>query len=174
MAVFGSYVYGTGSTYGSAPSTALFSELYMLSETVIEITFSTPIMINDALKDTSNYQIEFFGNAGSTDVEVKRILAGPPEGSPNELKYTSSIYLVTSVHTKGQKYKITISGLTSTLGGVLSSTDLHDTGTRTKVDEILSSIPSHYDKRPESTIRSILTAIGKQDDLIGGSRREEI
>jgi hypothetical protein len=38
---------------------------------------------------------------------------------------------------------------------------------------MLKSMPSHFDMRPESLVRNLITAISLQDDIIGGSRRDE-
>jgi hypothetical protein len=141
----------------------------MLSETVIELTFNTPVIVDAALLDTSNFQVEFYSAPGSTDVLVHRVMPGDSGGTS---KFVSTVQLITSKHTTGIRYKLTINNISSTLGGTLSAAEVAGTGARTKVDDILSNIPSHFDKRPESLIRSLLSAIGKQDDLIGGSRKE--
>jgi len=167
MAIFGSFVYGQSVTYGPSTLVVPFGTLYMLRDTVIEVTFNTPILRTPGLTEPTNYTIEFYDTPGSTDVAVRRILTGTRNN------YTTTVYIVTSEHTKGRRYRLSIEGITNTSGEELSLV-MTGTGARTKTDDLFSNIPEHFDKRQESRISAILSAIGKQDDLIGGTRREPV
>lgn len=177
MANFGSFEYGTGVVYGS--SSAEIDAIDILDQNKIRVTFTNPVVINEALVDVENYVIEFSDNPGFTDVEVLEVLPSVPDTSaPDKTQVsattTTELELLTSYHSPGQSYDITISNLLASDGSGVPSVTNEAVARRTKVETILRSLPAHFDKRPGSNIRSTLTAIGIEDDRIGGSLIEDI
>ena len=167
MAVFGSFVYGSGIVYGgTAAANTTISKIEFVAKDLIRVIFVGDVVLDDQYYDINNYAITFVGSA-DTDVNVRRVMA-----PTTDVKVASYVLLVTDRHAEGTRYSLTASNLTGRNGTTVVAAAKEATGRRTKVDAILSTLPSHYDKRPESVVRNVLTAIGWQDDLIGGSLDE--
>jgi len=169
MGVFGSFVYGSGVVYGGLlnPDTTI-TKIEFVAKDLLRVLFVGDVVINSAYLNPDNYVITFAGSA-STDVNVRRVI--DPQTTSRVANY---VLLVTDRHADGTRYSLTASGLTGRNGNVVVATPKEANGRRTKVDAILSTLPNHYDKQPGAVLREVLTAIGWQDDLIGGSLDEPI
>ena len=85
----------------------------------------------------------------------------------------TTIYLIITDFSVGEDYTVTVStSINNPSGGNIDSTanTAQFRGRDTKIDSILVSRPSMYDTSVGTTLRSLLDAIGREDDLIGGSR----
>ena len=172
MANFSSFEYGSGTVYG--PSTGVdVSDIDIITPKLVKITYTTEMVLNPAYFDIENYSIQFY-NSASTDARPRRVLQLYQENSADEALVHITTMLVTDPLTEGQRYTFMVNGLISRGGVELASTPMSRTVVRTKTQTILRTLPDHFDKRPESKIANILAAIGISDDLIGGSKREEL
>ena len=123
------------------------------------VVFTAPVKNDAALQNAANFTVvpEFGGQA----VTVRRVFTG------NEIS-TEVIYLEVSNFSVGEQYIVTATNLVGVDGvGInLSANTARFIGRRTKVDNILASLPKVFDKRISSTIRTILAAISREDSLI--------
>lgn len=181
MANFGSFEYGTSVVYGPVPGPSVISEINILDKNVIQVVFSNNVLIDDNLLNADNYTIEFADNLGYSDVSVKKVF--PHNAEPaisiegktqREDKVTTRVDLLTDVHTSGQGYRITVSNINSAQGDEVPSAFSDANARRTKMELILRNVPSRFDKRPGSIVRTLLTSIGIEDDRIGGNLDESI
>lgn len=176
MAVLGSFVYGTGVVYGPVLPDLGVGNVTLLSKTVILVEFSTAVVVTSDLLDPSSYTLQFSNSTGS-DAAIRRVLPhvssrGSSPGNASTARKTLAVELVVDALSEGVKYTLSVPSLRASVGAFASASTADVVGRRTKVDRALSSLPPHYDSRPESLIRCILTAIGKEDDVIGGSERD--
>lgn len=172
MSNFGSFEYGSGVVYGPSADVDV-TDIDIITPTLVKITYTTEMVLNPSYFDIDNYAIQFYDSA-NTDANPRRVLQLYQENSEKTALVHLTTMLVTDPLTEGQRYTFTVNGLVSRGGVVLSSTPMSRTVVRTKTQTILRTFPDHFDKRPESKIASILAAIGISDDLIGGSKREEL
>lgn len=160
MAVYGAAVYGESALGGSV----FLENVDVVSSRIIGIRTSTDVIVNSGYYDLNNYSIEPV--AGSEPIIIRRVIQ-------TKESTTKVILLVTDNLTRGNRYNVGVSGLLARGGFTVN-----DTGElivrKTKTDLLFDSIPSHFDKRPESVLSSLLIAMGAQDELIGGSRKDSI
>lgn len=126
------------------------------------VTFPEPMRADDLLAAPQAYSIA--ASAGAAP-QVQDVLTG------NEPTATS-VVLVIDNHEPGTLYTITFQNLYASTGLVLSPVACELIGRTTKVDSIVNGRPRMYDIRARTRFRSLITAIGRQDDLIGGSRHD--
>lgn len=138
----------------------------VLSRRLIRLELQDEVVINDDYFDTSNYAVNVFSGVGP--VEIVRIIP-----FQNGSKVTREIIIETQPMTYGTTYEVNITSATNRAGQSLSVSGLKFDSRYTKGDSILRSIPKHYDKRSTSNLAWVMLAIGRQDDLIGGSRDDD-
>lgn len=140
------------------------SDLDVLTRKAIQVTFTDEIVTNDNYYNAANYSIALID--GSGPVEIRDVL---PVNGTSSLE----LVLITQPMTLGSTYQLTANDLNDRNGATISFSGqfiYRDT----KVDSALRSIPKHFDKRATSITHSLLAAIGKQDDIIGGSRSDRL
>jgi len=140
------------------------SDLDVLTRKTLRVAFTDEIVTNDSYFDVSNYSITLVD--GSGPVEVVSVL---PVNGTSSLE----LVLVTQPMTLGTTYQLTANNLNDRNGATISFSGQY-IYRDTKVDSALRSVPKHFDKRATSLIHSLLAAIGKQDDIIGGSRSDRL
>ena len=178
MAVFGTFEYGTSVAYGGDAASSTVDSIDILDANKIRIIFSGNVIVDENLLNPDNYLIEFSDNEGFTDVEAISVTPSVPDvlvdaTQANEVS-ARWVEVLTSYHTPGQSYRITVLNVLAVDGAVVEENPLDATARRTKVDQVLSNVTKHFDKRLGSAPRALLTAIGLEDDRIGGSLNEEI
>ena len=150
----------------------------ILDANKIRIVFTGPVVVDEALLNPDNYFIEFSDNPGFTDVETLKVSPSVPNVPITEVQAnlvsTQYVELLTSYHTAGQVYRVTVMNVNAADGLIVAQRALNATARRTKVDNVLSNVTVHFDKRLGSATRAILTAFGLEDDRIGGSLNEEV
>ncbi len=159
MAIFGSFTYGED-VYGEVADA---SYMDVLAHNLILLRFDADLVVDSAYLDPTNYAVEVVD--GSGPVAVRRVLR------VNDL-VSEEVILVTDRMTLGTTYRVYTSASISARNGSPATTTGLITSRDTKVDSILRSLPKHFDKTPESTIASLLTAVARQDELIGGGRSD--
>lgn len=165
MPLFGTFLYGSGPTYG------VESRIEFIREDLVKVTLDYEVLLNEAYFDVSNYTIALAGGDGSSAIVVRAIL----KPSDDSVKTSDTIYIRTGPLQRGVEYELYIAGLTSSsTGTVVDNLTVPRTYRRTKVDSILSSCPSHFDKRPGSILGGLMTAIGISDNKIGGTFDESV
>lgn len=148
----------------SGSSEVPVSDLDALTRKTLRIEFTDEVVTDDAYYDVSNYAIELID--GSGPIEIKSVL--PVNGTS-----TLELVLITQPMTLGSTYQLTANNLKNRNGSTISFSGQY-IYRDTKVDSSLRSIPKHFDKRATSIMFSVLAAIGKQDDIIGGSRSDRL
>lgn len=150
----------------------MITSVTYLNADLIKITLNARVRIDSLFLDPANWVISAApGYTSSTSVACVTVLT-PADSS---LVATDTVFLQTTLHTLDAVYEVRYLQLTDTTGfPVLEyQPSVFPYRTRsTKVDQILKSLPNHFDKRASSTIRSLVTAIGIQDDFIGGARND--
>lgn len=136
------------------------------AEDLVELVFTRNIKMDAVARDASTYQLELRSSEGRS-VEVRRVLL------PIDVTVSDRVYLVVSRPTAGAVYRVHVLQSLRTPAGETHTTPASDVIARpTKIDSIVNSRPRFYSRRPEGVHRSLLNAIGRQDDLIGGSFQE--
>lgn len=165
MGVFGEFIYGGESVGGDVygPDEAIRSDI--LAENVIILQLDSPVVVNNDFLSLSNYSISLIEGPGN-QVNVRSIIR--PQGLT-----TSTILLEIDPPTKGATYQVGVGSLDSESGSTIEGFSVF-IARRTKLDNMLRFLPNHWDSRPRSLIRQVLTAISIEDERIGGSRSDEI
>lgn len=151
---------------GGVPPELQFVDVDVLSRRLILLKLQDEVVVNADYFDINNYTISVVEGTGP--VEIVRILPFK-DGS----RVTRDIIIETQPMTYGVTYSISINAVYNRTGVALIANDIKIDSRFTKVDSILRSIPKHYDKRPTSNLAGVMLAIGRQDDLIGGSRDDD-
>ena len=155
------------------PASAATAEVVaaeVLSQGLIQLEFTEGMKANSILRDPTNYTV--VPNSTGLAVTVKSVL-----GVPATAVGTTVLLLETTDFTIGATYTVTAADTLIALDG-----GLIDAGTRsaefigrlTKIDNIKDSRPELYNIDPKSIIRNVINAIGREDDLIGGSRDDRL
>lgn len=152
------FVYGDGTLYGACSFS--IGEVALLSRDTIRVTFDRQVVVNDAYKSTSNYTVSA---ADGSVLNVRKVLA-PLDGSLQ----TDEVVLALDKAVQGVEYTVSVSSSISSVEGYPVVNTATFTGRNTKVDDVVSSIPAHYDMSPGSNIRALIQAAALEDDKIGG------
>lgn len=142
-----------------------------ITPTLLRVDLTTTVVVNTLYNTVSNYTVAVRSDSpvAGDPVEVRRVL--PPT---QDVVIADYVFLETSPHTNGADYTITV-GQLYTLDGTPTAGALSASYAArvTKTMKMLKSLPSHFDKRVDSLIHSLISAISIQDDKIGGSRSDE-
>lgn len=142
-----------------------------IAEDLVRVNLPVPGRIDAAYLATSSYSIALRSDSPKPGQGVAVVEVIPPTGDLVAFEY---IYLRTTRHTLGAYYEVTISGqIVDTAGLGINLPPAAYAARVTKTMAMLKSLPSHFDMRNESLVRNLVTAISLQDDIIGGSRRDE-
>jgi hypothetical protein len=154
-----------GASYVPPPPSGIVERVYsadVYAHDLIEVVFNAPMRNNSVLRDLDNWSV--VGTSGDT-LLIEELLSGSEAA-------VGSVYLVVSPFNIGEQYTVTAStAMRLTNGNYLSILGNTETfvGRRTKVDSLCSTRPPLYNLGPNSMIRHIINAIGREDDLIGGN-----
>lgn len=151
--------------FDGGPSTASFA-VDPLSDDTVMITFADELLVDTAYLDPNSYEVTLVSGDGE-DVSVRSVV------SAQDAKTINDVILVLDKPTYGAVYSIAVAGLSSRSGGAISGTASF-AGRGTKTESMIRALPAHYNTRADSVIRAVLTAIGIQDDIIGGSRDDDL
>ncbi len=166
-APWGSSPWGTGEQDTVQTTTVNVVSIDILAADLLQINFSENMRNNAILAAISSYSVVPFNAISAIPVEIREVRLGT-----DPLKI-DSVLLVIAPATVGAVYKITVLGKVVSLNNVgLTINSGRITMRRTKVDSICSTRPTVYDLRPQSIYRTILNAIGIEDDKIGGSQSD--
>lgn len=142
-----------------------------IAEDLIRINLSEPARLDAAYLSPASYQISLRSDSPKVGEPISVQAVIPPTGDLVVFPY---VYLKTSRHTLGAYYEVTILGsLVNSGGGSLPVAPAAYAARITKTMNMLKSLPSHFDRREDSLVRNIITAISLQDDILGGSRSDE-
>lgn len=136
---------------------------------LVEVTFDQNMNNNSNLKNPVNYSITAT-DPSSLVVRVESVRTGKSFSA-------SSILLVVSRFTVGAEYTVVVSSAVTTTAGdslFISENSAKFIGRNTKIDSAVTSRPAMYDTTITSRLRSILNAIMREDELIGGSRSDDL
>lgn len=136
---------------------------------LLEVNFSHSMKNNTDLSTASNYTVT--PDTSGQAVSVLSVQVG------KNVVSTSKVYLEVTPLSQGDFYTVTVSPTIVTTDNIRIESDFSTAqlkGRRTKIDSMVLSRPKMYDTRVTSLIRKILNAIGREDDLIGGSRDDTI
>lgn len=154
------------------PITAGQSALFIATD-MIKIVLPETARIDSTYSSTASYFINVRSDSPVEDASGVQVIEVLLPSESSGLLAVNYVYLRTTAHTLGAFYEVTHTGL-STPGGVPinSSTNPYQ-ARRTKTMSMLSSIPGHFYKGADGLLRNLITAISLEDDVIGGSRRDE-
>lgn len=135
-----------------------------LADDIVLMTFEKEAVVDSKFSNPNTYTVTRVSSEGQ-DVAIRGVIV------PKNSRTTKEVALVLDKPTHGAHYRITASNLNGRDGNpVGGSGDF--IGRRTKTEDMIRVISSHYNTAPDSVIRQVLTAIGVQDDIIGGSRND--
>jgi hypothetical protein len=133
-----------------------------LSDDTIRIIFDAEIVRDARLSEPGAYDIVIVSGTGDS-VSVREVLV------PQDSMTTTEVILVVDKPTHGTHYRVTATSLNGRDGGLVGGTS-DFIGRRTKAEDMIRAMPTHYNTQADSVLRQVLTAIGIQDEIIGGSR----
>lgn len=138
------------------------------AQDTIQITFSLPIKADVNLRNPDNYKFTPL-DGGQPVVPFALLIA-------NGASSVTEVFVIVNSFTLGKEYQIDVMGLILASGVEATVDPSKFIGRQTKEDSIINSRPDMWDMDPLSQypLRGILQAIGRQDDLIGGSRNDRI
>jgi hypothetical protein len=146
----------------SAPNIGTLADVW--AQDLLQITFSAPMKNDEFLQDTAAYLVSPID--GGIPVTVLAVQTGSEVGPV-------VIYIVITEPTIGKTYTITFQSLYNITGQIVDPIVCKFIARPTKQDAIIRSRPDLYDMTPDSLLRKVMSAIGRQDDLIGGSRNDQ-
>lgn len=173
--LWGTGPFGTSPWGGGQPSVAgnvQIGTVRFITPTYIRLALNTQVIVNASYKNAANYAANV-NNATvipGNPVNIVRVI--PPA---QDVLVADYVYLETTPFTDGAVYNITFLSL-DTLDGVSASLGFSRAvqARVTKTMLMLKSLPSHFDKRVDSLLHALVSAISIQDDIIGGSRNDEL
>jgi hypothetical protein len=135
----------------------------ILALDTLYVTLSTPFPNDAALEDPTTYTI-----TGDTPVEVFAARAGGRD------KTTETIVLTVKGLAEQGNYILTLSTqLVSAEDQTVQEPNLAPFIARsTKMDTVLSRLPPMFSRAHDANLRTIMHAIFREDDLIGGKQDE--
>lgn len=139
---------------------ALVARVDLINYKLIRVQFNNVLTTDDAFYNLANYAITFGG--GSLAVRNITKLTGTT---------TSYILIETDLQVETTEYTVTMNGMHLRDGTVVSASASWIART-TKGQTCIDNMPAIWSKAPNSRIGSMLTAIGMEDDRIGGSRKD--
>jgi hypothetical protein len=134
----------------------------IISKTLLKAVFSVNVKNNYLLTLIDNYVI-------NNGLEVLQVL---PTIGPS----VDHVLLRTNEPILGTNYTLTVENFTTTEGISISlgNNSQDFTSRETKLDSMKSQLSSMYNMEEDSTLYNILAAISIEDDLIGGSRNDDL
>lgn len=130
---------------------------------LIAVTFASAVKNNATLQLRDTYLVTPLD--GGADVTVTGVQTGNTSN-------TTTVWLIVTAPEIGKTYAVTFGDLLLVDGIGVSPNVCKFIGRSTKQDTIVHSRPTRYDMVPDALYRKILNALGRQDDLIGGSRSD--
>jgi len=160
---------------GGQPSVAgnvLIDTIRFITPTYVRLALNTQVIVNASYSNAANY---------AASVSNKTVISGNPVNivrvivPAQDVLVADYVYLETTPFTDGAIYNIAFLSL-DTLDGVSASNgfSLAVQARITKTMLMLKSMPSHFDKRVDSLLHALVSAISIQDDILGGSRNDEL
>jgi hypothetical protein len=169
-----------------------------LTDTTILVVLSQPVVVNSAYYEPAAYEVAVYDYDVDdyVPIGVRSVLL-------TKARTTSQIVLVVDGLLEGRAYRVssqtTVAPWTLPDGGVdyigdppvdvplatypvMLQTPGGDaltfstlmTARKTKAAAMLRHIPAHFNRAPNGVMASVLTAIGLQDEQIGGSRADSV
>lgn len=171
---WGSGPWGSTPWGGGDPSSSGFvvvESVDYITPTYIRLNLNTGVVVNAGYLDAANYAVAVRSDTPMPGNAVSVVRVVTPAQGALTVDY---VYLQTTTHTNGATYTVSFNTLT-TLDGVAGFNGGNgDYSARvTKTMTALKSLPAHFDKRIDSLLHSVVTAISMSDDLIGGSQNDE-
>lgn len=171
MAVFGSFVYGSGAVYGSDSSIV---SIVPVSKNIVKITVDLDLVVTPNMFVPGNYEIRLADPAADPGLTPTGALLPVRKVLPNNSSaITTEVLLLTETQTEGTLYHLSV-----VTGALLARNGASVIGSgrwysrKTKVDSAMSSIPGHFSRDPAGRIHAVVCAITSSDEVIGGSRND--
>lgn len=138
----------------------------IIATNLIEVVFSVSMKNDAALTSVDNYTVIVSG--GTVELTIKRVLSGASDS-------TLAVLLEVSQPVIGTTYLVTVDRTSAIRSAAdvqigVGTDDAKVIARITKTDGMLHKYQILYDLSPGANIHSILTAIGSEDDKIGGDR----
>jgi len=147
------------------PSAIVASSVELLSQDSLLLTFAGNVVNNASLRATTNYTIVPVGDG--IPVRVVDVLTG-------STAITDQVVLVFTRPLIGTTYTVTASGMNDEGGLILDPTTKQFVARFTKMDNVLRGLPSIYTRGHRSSLRSLLQALSRVDESIGGNRSDTL
>jgi Fe-S-cluster containining protein len=133
------------------------------AQDLLEITFLTAVKNNSVLQNPATYTITpIDGGAPINVVEVQN----------GDQTNATLVWLVVTPPDIGKTYEIHFGFISDVAGNSVQPNRCRFIGRTTKQDSMVGSRPKMYATFPDAVLRKVLQAVGREDDLIGGSRSD--
>lgn len=172
---WGSGPWGTTPWGGGEPSALgdiSITTVRLITPTYMRLHLNTQVIATGNYLNPQNYVIAVRSDSpvAGDAVRVTRVFA-----PTQDVLIADYVYLETTPHTGGATYDVYFTEL-QTLDGVSGFGVNGKVAYQCRVTKTMSSlrsVPSHFDKRTDSLLHAVVSAISLQDDTIGGSRSDE-
>lgn len=140
------------------------TEVEVLAQDTLRITFSESMLNDSILSDTASYTVSPVSTGVTT--AVVDVLSGNNDT-------TTEIVLVVAKPTLDAEYTVTVNGVVlsvadNTMDPSFATKEFE--ARRTKMDSVLQNLTPVYTRSHRAILRNLFQAIAREDDLIGGNR----
>ena len=171
---FGTSGFGVSSWGGGQPSVngiVFIAKVQYITPTYLRLDLNTQVIVNALYLNVINYRITLRSDSPVPGIPVSVVRIIPPT---QDVLVADYVYLETTQHTDGAFYDARLEPLNTLDGGISFNGSTQAYATRvTKTMKMLKSLPSHFDKRVDSLLHALVSAISIEDDTLGGSRNDE-
>lgn len=160
---WGSAPWGTGDV---PPADGVVTAVDVLTSTLILVRFASAMKNDSRLQDPLSYSV--VSTSLGTAVTIRSVETDTSASTTDVLLNLSAIAV-------GTTYTLTVTGMRTATGGVMSSSNrVQFIGRITKADSAINGTTRIYNTQPGAIYRNIILAITKEDDRIGGSRNDRL
>ena len=146
-------------------TTVQLEKLVVLAQDTLLLTFSDKLIVNDLLSDVTSYIVTDDNNEG---VAVLDVLTG-------NSNTTESVIVVTAPAKLGILHTVEVNNnLEDSEGNTINPNfdNKQFYSRRTKMDKLMMSMPNFFSKKHRSNLRIIMQSLMREDEAIGGNRKD--
>lgn len=166
-----SFFYAPTPTQGSV-LTQYVESVQSLSQYIVRLKLSIPVLVDQNYLDPTNYLFTQY-DTDQNNVLAKEVINPFQANSSKHTGHSDEILIVTSKHNVGKVYTVEVRNLLTVDSTTL--TGPADYPARfTKVDSMLTNFSGFYDTRPTAVLGTVMRAIAREDDIIGGAYYDHV
>lgn len=143
-----------------------------LSQYIVRLKLTIPVLVDQNYLDPANYLFTQY-DTDQNNVLAKEVINPFQANSSKHTRHSDEILIVTSKHSVGKVYTVEVKNLLT--ADSITLTGPADYPARfTKVDSMLTNFSGFYDTRPTAVLGTVMRAIAREDDIIGGAYYDHV